>query len=1202
MRKIPLVILLLVPFLIISADVTVAADHSGQEPLDWLDGLTLVLVDGNGPESLHRARTVIQDFGGRVAILSPPSLLIGWIPYQVRDDLVGRAGIRAIYYTEVLPEETGISDPQGLRMLRYFNAAVRGELGENYRMRRALAPAPGDRPATPRDVIDPPEFDQASYLENLRDAGLDLQALKDRGLLLEKSGETATGNSDKMTGTVALTVFFVESDGSGTDPDTYTWTEQDMQDYINAVNNGLAWWTEQSYNHTDCWVAFLVRYVPGTDPRCQQWYEPVLHPSTDQVNWVGLVMDNFGYTTGTTTTKVNSFNTWQRAEYGTDRAYSAFVAYNPSPASNRFTNGYAAAAYWGGPYAYLLFRSFDWEVEEVFCHETGHIFFACDEYYDGGYGGCSGCGVCYNGVINGNCEKDGCGAGKDCMMYNNTFKLCQYTPGHIGWFTSPCAPPPLPAPTVASSYPSGQYQGLDVTVTVTGSNFHYGTFIDVGPDITVNSMTFVSPETIQADMTVLNKAAAGLRNIVVYNRDLKSAILSGAFRVLNTTRHYMSPVGGNVYPYITPAGAATNLNDAIAVANDGDSLLVASTTFSGSSVLIDHGVKLYGGWTNLFGERNLETGKTRISLKGNVTISAAGAEAAMDGFIIENGEGSYQAVPFQAHYGGGIRILSGSVTIANCDIRSNIAGSGEFDLGIGGGIFAMNSTVTIENNHIHDNQAQRGGGIYLYNCTGNVSGNTVSSNTISAPNPSDANGGGIYLDECNGILLSGNTAENNGGAYYGGGCFVDGCASVEFQGGSFAGNSASWEGAGMHVKESAVTLNALDFIRNADALLGGAVSVEMGSTLAMSNGRFLWNGGAIGGAVYANGGTCFVTHNLFVGNEAGSGGAIYMNNLADGSVIGNTIDRTDAGGSGGAVQIAGTDASVFNNIITHSNGYGLFYAATPSRSPAYNNVWDNAGGDYHNCSPGAGSISVDPLYADTSAVDYHLQVHSPSIDAGDTDGAYADPDGSRGDMGLYGSHSFVMSQPVYPKNLQQSVAGGDVTLRWDGNPEADVQYYAVYRDTVPDFKPSFETFIQFVPATDTVFVEPYSTGRYYRISAVDTTTYGSGYSSVVNPIPSAAGDPPAAYSFDLAQNVPNPFNPVTTIRYELDRGGPVSLVIYDVRGHVVKRLVEGMQPAGSYSEMWNGRNESGAAVSSGVYFYKLRAGNKVRTRKMVLLK
>jgi hypothetical protein len=90
--------------------------------------------------------------------------------------------------------------------------------------------------------------------------------------------------------------------------------------------------------------------------------------------------------------------------------------------------------------------------------------------------------------------------------------------------------------------------------------------------------------------------------------------------------------------------------------------------------------------------------------------------------------------------------------------------------------------------------------------------------------------------------------------------------------------------------------------------------------------------------------------------------------------------------------------------------------------------------------------------------------------------------------------------------------------------------------------------------------------------------------------------------FTLAQNVPNPFNPVTTISYSLSSRSHVTLTIYDVQGHRIAKLVDGEKDPGIYHAEWLGRDEDGRTVQSGVYFYRLQAGKEQRTRKMVLLK
>jgi hypothetical protein len=93
-----------------------------------------------------------------------------------------------------------------------------------------------------------------------------------------------------------------------------------------------------------------------------------------------------------------------------------------------------------------------------------------------------------------------------------------------------------------------------------------------------------------------------------------------------------------------------------------------------------------------------------------------------------------------------------------------------------------------------------------------------------------------------------------------------------------------------------------------------------------------------------------------------------------------------------------------------------------------------------------------------------------------------------------------------------------------------------------------------------------------------------------------------ALPLTLYQNSPNPFNPSTTIRYYLPESCRVVLDVYDVGGAMIARLVEGYRERGSHVARWNGLDGNGAQASSGIYFYKLRAGKQVASRKMVLLR
>jgi hypothetical protein len=91
-------------------------------------------------------------------------------------------------------------------------------------------------------------------------------------------------------------------------------------------------------------------------------------------------------------------------------------------------------------------------------------------------------------------------------------------------------------------------------------------------------------------------------------------------------------------------------------------------------------------------------------------------------------------------------------------------------------------------------------------------------------------------------------------------------------------------------------------------------------------------------------------------------------------------------------------------------------------------------------------------------------------------------------------------------------------------------------------------------------------------------------------------------SFALHQNFPNPFNPITTLRYDLPEDNFVILTVYDMLGREITQLVNTNQQAGFKSVQWNAIDSMGRPVSAGVYLYQIQAGEFVQTKKMVLLK
>lgn len=114
---------------------------------------------------------------------------------------------------------------------------------------------------------------------------------------------------------------------------------------------------------------------------------------------------------------------------------------------------------------------------------------------------------------------------------------------------------------------------------------------------------------------------------------------------------------------------------------------------------------------------------------------------------------------------------------------------------------------------------------------------------------------------------------------------------------------------------------------------------------------------------------------------------------------------------------------------------------------------------------------------------------------------------------------------------------------------------------------------------------------------VDDFTVHSNGGSVANEDPTIP-----AIQTELVGNFPNPFNPETTIRYNVKESTPVTIGIYNLKGQLVKTLVNDVKDAGNHSVVWNGTDNNGRSIASGVYYYKMQAGKFSSTKKMILMK
>jgi hypothetical protein len=105
------------------------------------------------------------------------------------------------------------------------------------------------------------------------------------------------------------------------------------------------------------------------------------------------------------------------------------------------------------------------------------------------------------------------------------------------------------------------------------------------------------------------------------------------------------------------------------------------------------------------------------------------------------------------------------------------------------------------------------------------------------------------------------------------------------------------------------------------------------------------------------------------------------------------------------------------------------------------------------------------------------------------------------------------------------------------------------------------------------------------------------YPIMLNPVATSVRMLNVAVEFELYDNYPNPFNPGTTIKYELPRASHVSLTVYDILGREVSVLVNDKREAGAYEVKFDGSN-----LASGIYFYRIQAGSFMQTKQLLLLK
>ncbi len=216
------------------------------------------------------------------------------------------------------------------------------------------------------------------------------------------------------------------------------------------------------------------------------------------------------------------------------------------------------------------------------------------------------------------------------------------------------------------------------------------------------------------------------------------------------------------------------------------------------------------------------------------------------------------------------------------------------------------------------------------------------------------------------------------------------------------------------------------------------------------------------------------------------------------------------------------------------------------------------------------SIHSYPLFADTFSDDYHLQESSPCVDSG----CFLTEATTSGTV-------IPVENALFFTDGYGVVEGDSIVI----GSRAPVKVCGV------DYESNLVTIEESISWTAGDGVSYTYSGSAPDIGALE-----------FRGVTSVEDGPSMPSGFTLFQNYPNPFNPCTTIRYSLPWAAEVSLRIYGVRGELVRVLMDERQDAGIKEVVWDGRDKGGRSVASGIYFYRLRAGDVHEMKKLVLMK
>jgi len=676
---------------------------------------------------------------------------------------------------------------------------------------------------------------------------------------------------------------------------------------------------------------------------------------------------------------------------------------------------------------------------------------------------------------------------------------------------------------------------------------------------------------------VPNFTTGNMRICVVADGDTRNGFdISDRYSMIGHKSVYVSALGSDTYPYATPADAANSIHDALAICAGRDTVLVAGGDYFGT-IGVAGTTWVVGGWNDTFTVRDSQATPTRIqsATSGMVFLSSPDGHSGVIGFEFHDCTGAVGSTPALGKHGGGIYVSGSSPVIKDCIFTDNSADPyGGF--GVGGAIVAYGGSPRIENCVFTGGLADQGGAVALFD-------------------PVDAviTGSDFVTNVC--------TETTNG--QQGAAIYVQG-GSLELVDNRFDGNGTTNKGGAVYAEGAIMVLTDNHFTGNQALVTGGAIMITGGS-LTLTGGSLTGNSSITtrGGGLFVTGADAIVRNVLLIGNASPTIGSAIMLDTVGEVEIANCafLENMSDEASMGTVAILTGESLLFrNNVLADNQGGGIGGGVT-SLNLDFNVFWNN-GVDYLVMPPGANDIQAEPIFVNAPAGDYGLALHSPCLDRGDPEVSCSDLDGSRNDVGLCGGPDAEFAAPAAVQGaVLTELSGGRLEITWTANGEPDMTDYVIYRGVADPFVPAAELVAVTIPHPGVSWIDEAPTGGYYLVVPLNGTGHVGGYSAKLETTTDAdSGDTPRALA--VTGVTPNPFNPRTKIAFAVPRAGHVDVRVHDMRGRVVKTLVSGDMAAGRHERVWEGRNDDGAPVATGVYLVRVYDGDRAATAKVVLTK